>query len=196
MGTDSHDCQRSLSRHVLSLLISIHIVSQPFKWKSVRGEALTLLYTWRILILTFDPRQALVMNLEYIALSYLDGGNSTGLLIVIFTIVIGFGGKLFVNALVATDDTARLGVITLGAVMFACGITWVSLAGDHFSLHAQDNTKIEHFPLIIRCALFRINFCFLHRPSFCHIIIKIPTRYTISQSRIMIGALLDLSGPC
>jgi purine-cytosine permease-like protein len=58
---------------------------------------------------------------------------------VIFTIVVGFGGKHFVNAPVATGDNARLGVLSFGAIIFAWGITWVPLAAD-YSLYMPSKT--------------------------------------------------------
>ena len=60
-------------------------------------------------------------------------------LIVIFTIVVGFGGKHFVNAPVATGDTARLGVLSFGAIIFAWGVTWFPLAAD-YSLYMPSKT--------------------------------------------------------
>ena len=60
-------------------------------------------------------------------------------MVVIFTIVVGFGGKHFVDVPVATGDTARLGVLSFGAIIFAWSITWAPLAAD-YSLYMPSKT--------------------------------------------------------
>ncbi|CZR51321.1 related to Purine-cytosine permease fcyB [Phialocephala subalpina] len=60
-------------------------------------------------------------------------------LIVLSIIVVGFGGKHFVDVPMAKGDDARLGVLSYGALVFSWGITWVPLAAD-YSLYMPSKT--------------------------------------------------------
>jgi len=59
--------------------------------------------------------------------------------IVLATIVVGMGGKHFVNTPMAKGDDSRLGVLSFGALIFSWGVTWVPLAAD-YSLYMPTKT--------------------------------------------------------
>ena len=63
----------------------------------------------------------------------------------IFVILFGLGGKNFTYMPMSTGDTARLGCLSYGALIFSWGITWAPMTADYSSYLSETTSKRSVF---------------------------------------------------
>jgi purine-cytosine permease-like protein len=82
-------------------------------------------------------------------------------LVVTVIIMLGFGGKHFVNVPVAKGNDARLGVLSYGALVWSWGITWTPLAADYSLYMPSKTSKWQTFVWTFSGIYFSSTFAFL-----------------------------------